>query len=90
MLARVADNLYWMSRYLERADQTTRLLGVQVGSLADRPAAEVAAGWKRLFESLSTKPPGGEELFDEPLSDRFLLADAYTLEIGRASCRERV
>ncbi len=79
MLARVADNLYWMSRYLERADQTTRLLGVQVGSLADRPAAEVAAGWKRLFESLSTKPPGGEELFDEPLSDRFLLADAYTL-----------
>ena len=79
MLARVADNLYWMSRYLERADQTVRLLGVQVGSLADRPAAEVAAGWKRLFRSLTAAPPGGGELYLEPMDEGFLLADAYTL-----------
>jgi len=28
MLSRVADNLYWMSRYLERAEHTARLLDV--------------------------------------------------------------
>lgn len=79
MLARVADNLYWMSRYLERADQTTRLLGVQVGSLADHAAAEVASGWKRLFQSLTVSPPGGDELYREPMDESFLLADAYSL-----------
>ena len=28
MLSRVADALYWMSRYLERAEQVARLLDV--------------------------------------------------------------
>ncbi|MFP5248827.1 MAG: alpha-E domain-containing protein, partial [Acidobacteriota bacterium] len=28
MLSRVADSLYWMSRYLERAENTARLLDV--------------------------------------------------------------
>ena len=79
MLTRVADNLYWLSRYLERADQTARLLRVEIGALADRPASEVAAGWRRLFQSLCTAPPGGDELLMEDLEDNFLLADAYTL-----------
>lgn len=80
MLARVADNLYWMSRYLERADQTARLLRVQVGSLADRPTTEIAGGWKRLFRSLSTLPPGGQPAFyQEDVDENFLLADAYSL-----------
>ena len=30
MLSRVADNLYWMSRYLERAEHTARLLDVHL------------------------------------------------------------
>jgi len=30
MLSRVADSLYWMSRYLERAEQTARLLDVEM------------------------------------------------------------
>lgn len=28
MLSRVADSLYWMSRYLERTEHTARLIGV--------------------------------------------------------------
>lgn len=79
MLARVADNLYWMSRYLERADQTVRLLDVQVGSLADHPAAEVAGGWRRLFRALEVTPPGRFEFFSDAADEDFLLADAYTL-----------
>ncbi len=79
MLARVADNLYWMSRYLERSDQTIRLLGVQVRSVTDNTSAQVAAGWTRLFRSLKVAPPGGDPLYGDQLEDSFLLADAYTL-----------
>ena len=28
MLSRVADSLYWMSRYLERAEHTARVIAV--------------------------------------------------------------
>ena len=28
MLSRVADNLYWFSRYVRRAENTARLVGV--------------------------------------------------------------
>ena len=80
MLARVADNLYWMSRYLERADQTARLLRMQVAALADHPPHEVALGWRRLFASLSTLPPGGDTDYDDDASgESFMFADAYSL-----------
>ncbi len=79
MLARVADNLYWMSRYLERADQTARLLGVQVSALADQPAAVVADGWRRLFFGLGATPPGGDSFLGSEEQETFLLADAYSL-----------
>ena len=68
-----------MSRYLERSDQTIRLLGVQVRSVTDNTSAQVAAGWTRLFRSLKVAPPGGDPLYSEQLEDSFLLADAYTL-----------
>ena len=37
MLSRVADSLYWMSRYLERAEHTARLIDVALQS--PRPIA---------------------------------------------------
>ena len=36
MLSRVADHLYWLSRYLERAEHTARLLEISVTLAADR------------------------------------------------------
>lgn len=35
MLSRVADNLFWMSRYLERAEHSARLLDVHLNSTLD-------------------------------------------------------
>jgi len=35
MLSRVADNLYWMSRYLERAEHTARIVDVHLNTLLD-------------------------------------------------------
>jgi uncharacterized alpha-E superfamily protein len=58
MLSRVADNLYWMSRYLERAEHTARLVDVHLNLSLDqsrtRPADE---RWERLFNSLHVPMP---------------------------------
>jgi uncharacterized alpha-E superfamily protein len=39
VLSRIAESLYWMGRYIERADATARLLDVHVHQLGDRTDA---------------------------------------------------
>jgi uncharacterized alpha-E superfamily protein len=60
MLSRVAESLYWTSRYIERAEDVTRLLDVNFHALLDTPAAEHRASWQQLVEIA-----GNEELFHE-------------------------
>lgn len=52
MLSRVADSLYWMSRYLERAENTVRQLDVTTGLMLDGAGASAETRWKRLLASL--------------------------------------
>jgi len=52
MLSRVADSLYWMGRYLERAKHTARLVDVELQLWLDQ-SPEVGAGrWRFLLEAL--------------------------------------
>lgn len=77
MLSRSAQGLYWMGRYLERAQHLCRLLQLQTAALVDRPVQEIYFGWSRIYISANRLPPGGSlELTD---SDEFTLADSYTL-----------
>ncbi len=77
MLSRSAQGLYWMGRYLERAQHLCRLLQLQTAALVDRPVQEIYFGWSRIYISVDRQPPGGSlELTD---SDDFTLADSYTL-----------
>ena len=59
MLSRVADSLYWMSRYLERAENTVRQLDVTLSLSLDSGGANVETRWLRLLASLG-KPAGME------------------------------
>jgi uncharacterized alpha-E superfamily protein len=52
MLSRVADSLYWMSRYLERAENTVRLLDVTMGLMLDTNNANDETRWQRMVEAL--------------------------------------
>jgi uncharacterized alpha-E superfamily protein len=53
MLSRVADSLYWMSRYLERAEHTARLLDVHFNILLETTETHQSeAKWGRLLASL--------------------------------------
>lgn len=48
MLARVAENVYWLSRYLERAENTARLVNVYGQTLMDMPDVDSHDGWMPL------------------------------------------
>jgi uncharacterized alpha-E superfamily protein len=76
MLSRVADNLYWMSRYLERAEHTARLLGVGLNQMLDQTPISVQPRWQRLLDVLHTSaPPDG---LDDYAIVRKLTFDAAT------------
>jgi uncharacterized alpha-E superfamily protein len=50
MLSRTADHLYWMSRYMERAENTARMLDVNYQtSLLPQSADAAEKGWKGLL-----------------------------------------
>jgi uncharacterized alpha-E superfamily protein len=76
MLSRVAENLYWMARYLERAENTARLVNVNSNLLLDLPP-QVRPGWAPLIEIT-----GGEAQFrqaygeaDERSVAKFMIGD---------------
>ena len=63
MLSRVAENIYWMARYIERAENTARLIMVNTNLLLDLPRS-VQLGWQPIIEIL-----GAEEHYLEQNSD---------------------
>ena len=76
MLSRVADNLYWFGRYLQRAESTARLVTVNGHLLMDLPR-QMQTGWLPLIEIL-----GVEKAFKALYAEaneanvvRFLLTD---------------
>jgi len=52
MLSRTANNLYWLARYLERAENTARLINVNSHLLLDLPS-RVKLGWEPIVDILS-------------------------------------
>ena len=78
MLSRNAQGLYWMARYLERAQHGCHLLAEQFIIIEDRPVEQIDQSWRRLFRAVGRTPLGGH--LDPPPDDEdFMLADAYTL-----------
>jgi uncharacterized alpha-E superfamily protein len=58
MLSRVAENVYWLARYLERAENLARLVNVNAHLLLELPP-EYRPGWSALIDIT-----GSRELFD--------------------------
>lgn len=52
MLSRVADSLYWMGRYLERAEHTSRLVNVELQLWLDQSPELGAGRWRFLLDAL--------------------------------------
>jgi len=56
LLSRVADALYWISRYLERAEHTARLMDVRLDLGLDRRSTSDGWNFARLFSALRVEP----------------------------------
>ena len=80
MLSRVADNLYWMSRYLERAEHAARVTGVHLNLMLEHEPASEGRRWWRVLASLGKREPVE--------GDAFEAAQAYALDQIVASITE--
>ena len=58
LLSRVADNLYWMSRYLERAEHTARLIDLSLNLMLEQAPAVSERRWQRLLRGLNVDYKG--------------------------------
>lgn len=54
MLSRVASKIYWMGRYVERAENTARLINVNTHLLLDLPK-RVLLGWEPIVDITSSR-----------------------------------
>jgi uncharacterized alpha-E superfamily protein len=95
MLSRVAENIYWMARYIERAENTARIVAVNANLLLDLPKG-IAPGWRPLVDIT-----GANKLFEDHYKDygerhvvRFLIGDERNsgsilaaLVAARENCR---
>ncbi|MEO7243845.1 MAG: alpha-E domain-containing protein [Rubrivivax sp.] len=80
MLSRTADHLFWMARYMERAENTARMLEVNYHtSLLPQSADMAERGWEGLL-SISELTPSYREKYGEGVSARdvmhFMVRDA--------------
>lgn len=62
MLSRIAESFFWIGRYLERADDTARILDSHLSTLVEDPSVEEAAASRTLLEVMGIEaadlPPG--------------------------------
>src|SRR3954465_9005737 len=64
MLARNAESLYWIGRYVERADDTARILDVSVHQLLEDATVDPDATSRQLLAVLGIDPPARKEALD--------------------------
>jgi uncharacterized alpha-E superfamily protein len=63
-LSRTAERIYWLGRYLERAESTARLINVNGNLLIDLPR-RVPLAWRSLIDIMGN-PSHFNELYDVP------------------------
>lgn len=79
MLSRVAQNIYWMARYIERAEDTARIINVNTNLLLDLPR-NMTFGWLPLIFIVGAEKQFFEKdpnrLADESTVVKFLISDS--------------
>jgi uncharacterized alpha-E superfamily protein len=76
MLSRVAENIYWLGRYVERAENAARIVSVNANLLLDLPKG-IAPGWRPLVDITGSNTEFEERYpdYSERSVVHFLLGD---------------
>lgn len=76
MLSRVANTIYWIGRYVERAENTARLINLNTHLLLDLPK-RVPLGWEPIVDITSCRDDFYSlyEEADERSVVRFMVTD---------------
>ena len=64
MLSRIAESLFWIGRYVERAEDTARILDVQTQLILEDPGVDEATTCRSLLSIM------GVEVEDDPPTRR--------------------
>ncbi|MEX0705568.1 MAG: alpha-E domain-containing protein [Nitriliruptoraceae bacterium] len=83
MLARLAENLFWAGRYVERAEDTTRIVDVTYHTLLESPPAEIEHTWRQVLDVLSLTDEydgelGGDRVVEFLVLDRDNFGSIHT------------
>ncbi|MGP9536816.1 alpha-E domain-containing protein [Brachybacterium sp. AOP43-C2-M15] len=75
MLSRIADSMFWIGRYVERADQTARILDVSLQSITEDASldeGEACAGVYQIFgvDGLEESDRSVQRVLDRLVTDR--------------------
>ena len=88
MLARNAEALYWIGRYVERADDTARILDVAVHQLLEDSSVDPDHASRVLLQVLGIEPPE-HDLDVWSLTDLVAYSNPTTRAAARSSRRSR-
>lgn len=95
MLSRIAESLFWIGRYIERADGTARLLDVHIQMLLEDPwidepsACANILGVMGVAEPPNDRPLSGADVLNIMVVDRSQPASiAYSIKAARENARQ--
>lgn len=90
MLARLAENLFWAGRYVERAEDTARMVDVTYHTLLESPPHEIESSWSQLLDVLHVAAAYGDRPLDGHQVMEFLVLDrSHAGSIASAVARAR-
>jgi uncharacterized alpha-E superfamily protein len=88
MLARVADSLYWIGRYIERAEHVSRLAAVMLNAALDRTEGAAQTGRIALASLGETDVDRAEETYESARNLALDREDPGSVLVSLANARE--
>jgi len=79
MLSRIAESLFWIGRYVERADDTARILDVHLQMLLEDPYLSEVDACRALLAVMGVELPEGEP------ADRGIVLERLAFDAGNPS-----
>ncbi|MEO2095538.1 MAG: alpha-E domain-containing protein [Brachybacterium sp.] len=72
MLSRIADAMFWIGRYVERADQTARILGVSLQSITEDASLDPVDSCAGVYEIFGVTDVPAEDLTVQRVLERLV------------------